>query len=99
MHGNAAIPKGAIAYWVLVLESKAGVLAWMLHPCGNEMQVSIASARGQGRAGQRSMAWGKGAGKREATEGWDSPGHREMSGCLATQLSLSLLYFFCVIFK
>lgn len=89
------VPKGAVDYRVLVLESEAGVLAWMLHLRGNEMQVPIASAGGKDRASQRSSpGLQKGAGKREATEGWDSPGHREMSGCLATQLSLCLLVFF-----
>lgn len=70
MRGAAAVPKGALAYWVLVLESKAEALAGMLvHLRGNEMQVSIASACGKGRAGQRSSrGLGKGAGKREATE-------------------------------
>lgn len=37
--------------------------------------------------------------REEVAEGWDSLGCQEVSGSLATQLSLCLLCVFCVIFK
>lgn len=42
---------------------------------------------------------GKEMGRGEVAEGWDSPRLWEVSGNLATQLSLCLLCVFCVIFK
>lgn len=42
---------------------------------------------------------GKEMGRGEVAKGWDSPRLWEVSGNLATQLSLCLLCVFCVIFK
>lgn len=75
-------------------------ISWMLHPLGKELESSIASTQKEGWSQKMSShKLGKEMEREEVAEGWDSPGHREVSGNLATQLSLCLLCVFCVVFK